>query len=45
MLGVEDKTRNQFSLTYDWILENKGLVEGKIERIKVLVGKLKSPSH
>jgi hypothetical protein len=39
MLGVEDKTRNQLSLTYAWILENKGLIESKIEKIKSLVGK------
>jgi hypothetical protein len=37
MLGVEDKTSNQFSLTYSWILENREVVEGKIERIKVLM--------
>lgn len=39
MLGVEDKTRNQFSITYAWILENKGIIEGKMEKIKSLIGK------
>jgi hypothetical protein len=39
MLGVEDDFSNQFGLTYAWILENKGLVEGKVERIKALIEK------
>jgi hypothetical protein len=38
-LGVEDSFNNQFCLTYAWILENKGLVEAKIKRIKCLIGK------
>jgi hypothetical protein len=37
LLGVEDKTRNQFSLTSAWILENREVVEGKVERIKKLI--------
>jgi hypothetical protein len=38
-LGVEDKSCNQFSLTYTWILENREVVEEKIERIKYLIYK------
>jgi hypothetical protein len=38
-LGVEDSFGNQFSLTYAWILENKGLIESKIVKIRSLIGK------
>jgi hypothetical protein len=37
MLGVEDNFSNHFGLTYAWILENKGVVEGEIERVKDLL--------
>jgi hypothetical protein len=39
LLGVEDSLSNQFGLTYAWILENRELVEGKVERIKILIEK------
>jgi hypothetical protein len=37
MLGVEDKTSNQFSLTYAWILENKDVAGLEAERIMALL--------
>jgi len=38
-LGVEDSFSNHFGLTYAWISENKGLVDGKVERTKALIEK------
>jgi hypothetical protein len=39
MLGVEDSFGNHFGLTYRWILENREVIEGKVEKIKALIGK------
>lgn len=39
LLGIQDDFSNQFPRTFEGILENKGLVEGQIERVKVLIGK------
>jgi len=37
VLGVEDNSDNQFSLTYSGILESWEVVEGKVERIEALI--------
>lgn len=44
-MGVEDGFSNQFSLIYNWILENWPVIENKIERIKCLIENKKASEN